>query len=206
MELLIVRHAESMGNATGEYSSSQADSLSPRGERQAEALIESLRSWSFDQILVSPLRRARQTIAPYLAATGQQGEIWPEIAEACWHDEREPVEESWESQPASLSDEIAHLFRFRDNQAVQPVNPESFGAGLCRVHVALEKIQHPGVSQPNQRLLMVTHGHFIRETLNLMLGTRKTVRFPHDNCGLTLMAMDDRWKMRFCNRLHRMGI
>ena len=58
-------------------------------------LADVLSGWSFDRIITSPLQRALQTIAPYLAATQQRAEIWPEIAEACWQDEREALADDW---------------------------------------------------------------------------------------------------------------
>ena len=134
MDLLIVRHAESQGNASGNYSTAVSDQLSARGEEQAIALADELSSWSFDKIIASPRERALQTITPTLIKTGQTAEIWPEIAEACWHDEREPPAESWEPQPA---DAVPH-FRFRDDRMIKPGHPETFGQGLRRVHDALE--------------------------------------------------------------------
>lgn len=56
--LWVVRHAESLGNVDG----SQADTgLSDRGEEQALALRERLAGKDFDQIVTSPLLRARRT-------------------------------------------------------------------------------------------------------------------------------------------------
>ncbi len=200
MKVLIVRHAESEGNATGDYSSRQSDSLSVRGERQAVALADALSGWTFDKIISSPLRRALQTIAPYLSATHLRAEIWPEIAEACWHDDREAPAEVWHAQPASLPDAVDRsLFVFRDGRAIRPAHPESFGMGLRRVHCALEHIR-ASVSASTGTVLMVTHGHFIRELLNLMLSPAGLVAFHHDNCGGTLMHLREGWRMAFCNR------
>jgi broad specificity phosphatase PhoE len=199
MNLLIVRHAESMGNATGHYSAEAADSLSPHGEEQASSLVASLKAWNFDKIIVSSLQRALQTVAPYLAATNQRAEIWPEIAEACWHDDREELSDSWNSKPDVLPDSVPSVFDYRDDEAITPAHPESFGQGLRRVHEAMERIREMA-DQSDEFVLMVTHGHVIRELINLMLDTRDTVQFPHDNCGMTLMSFDGAWKMDFCNR------
>jgi broad specificity phosphatase PhoE len=149
MKLLFVRHAESMGNASGEYSTAEADSLSPQGEGQAQALATCLSSWRFDKIIVSPRQRALETITPYLAGTDQQAEIWPEIAEACWHDEREAPSACWHPQPAELPD--AECFRYRDNEAIKPAFPESFGEGLCRVHATMDRLRDD-VDVPESRM------------------------------------------------------
>jgi broad specificity phosphatase PhoE len=199
MKLLIVRHAESMGNATGDYSSAISDSLSDRGKAQAESLAERLASWSFDRTLVSPLQRAMETVTPYLRAARQRAEIWPEIAEACWHPEREAPADSWGTQPAPLPSGLADLFFYRDNHAARPTHPESFGAGLRRVHDALALLE--GLDRGrNGSLLMVTHGHFIRELLNLMLRRTTIEEFPQDNCGMRWVTFNGRWTAEFPNR------
>lgn len=200
MNLLIIRHAESQGNASGDYSSEIADSLSANGLKQAEALADSLASWNFDKIIVSPLQRTVQTITPYLTKTEQQGELWPEITEACWHDERECASGCWRPQAAVINGIAADLFNFRDGKAVQPAHPESFGEGLCRVNEALGLIQQLAETS-EQNILMVTHGHFIREILNLMLQTSSIIDFAQDNCGTTMMSFDQQWKVEFCNRI-----
>lgn len=199
MNLLIVRHAESKGNASGDYSIATHDSLSGQGGEQAAALVDCLRSWTFDKIIVSPLLRAMETVFPYLEATHQKAEIWPEIAEACWQEQREEPSECWPTQPAALPDPIARLFTFRNDEAIKPAHPESFGEGLRRIHVTMDRIQKMDDS-PNSTILMVTHGHFIRELINLMLDTRNSIRFSHGNCGMTLLSFNGTWAMEFCNR------
>ncbi len=201
MKLMLVRHAESMGNATGEYSTALADSLSPRGHEQARALVDLLKALDFAKIICSPLERTRDTVKPYLESTGQRAEIWPEIAEACWHDEREGVAPSWHPQPASpLSDAYQAHFYYRDAFLVRHTEPESFGEGLFRVHSALGMLQEM-TKEIAGTVLLVTHGHFIRETLNLLLDTRSIGQFHHANCGMTLLVYNKVWEMEFCNRL-----
>lgn len=191
MKLLIIRHAESQGNATGDYSIDTADSLSDRGWEQAAALADDLSSHSFDQIIVSPLQRAIETITPYLQATNQQAELWPELAEACWHDQREPAADAWRPQPATLPEELTNRFVYRDGRAVQHTQPETFGQGLRRVHDAKQQLE----SLPaHLSVLMVTHGHFIRELLNLMFDT--TDHAGHiDNCGKTSLTYHHTWQL-----------
>jgi len=198
MKLIIVRHAESQGNATGDYSSLTADSLSPRGQRQARALAESLVGSEIDRLVVSPRLRAMQTIAPYLKAADRRGEIWPETAEACWHGEREEASGSWRSAPSSLREELAPLFFYREDNPVEPAHPESFGEGLFRVHETVRLLQPLG--DRDVTLLMVTHGHFIRELLNLLLDTPELAGFPHKNCGMTSLILESSWKLESLNK------
>lgn len=200
MNVLLIRHAESNGNAAGgDYSVDNADALSPKGLAQADALGACLASWKVDTVIVSPQQRALQTIAPYLARIGRTGEVWPELVEACWQDKREPPAESWDSQPAELPKDIARYFRWRDGQAIRPAS-DAFSAGLHRVYDTVERIGK-SFGGTEQTIVMVSHGYFIREILNRMVKLPEPEPFHHDNTGSTLMSFDSEWKMVFCNRL-----
>lgn len=62
--------------------------LTDRGERQAKWLAEALAGEHFDEVLVSPLLRARQTAAPVYRVLGMQERIDPwleEIRDPNWH-------------------------------------------------------------------------------------------------------------------------
>ncbi len=62
--------------------------LTELGRRQAESLAAALRDEHFDEILVSPLVRARQTAQPLLEALGRDEVVDPwleEIRDPVWH-------------------------------------------------------------------------------------------------------------------------
>jgi broad specificity phosphatase PhoE len=199
MKLLIVRHGESNGNATGDYSTETHDRLSPRGREQAVRLAKRLADFEFDKIIVSPLQRALETVLPYLKATGRRAEVWPEVAECCWQEEREEPSDSWRSQPATVPEEIADHVTFRNHPPARPHEAETFGEGLRRVHDTWRLFgELADGSDPS--ILMVTHGYFIRESLNLILNTQEIEAFDHGNCGLTSLTFSEAWTMDFCNR------
>jgi broad specificity phosphatase PhoE len=91
LKVYYLRHAESGANAEHRWKSTpkdqwppyvgNADAFSPAGEAQLPGVMEKLGRHSFDFIAVSPLWRTRHTVLPYLRATGQTAEIWPELAE-----------------------------------------------------------------------------------------------------------------------------
>jgi broad specificity phosphatase PhoE len=84
MELIFVRHGETVANATGRYNSRTIDTLSELGQKQVAALTPKLNAMHFDAIVVSPSPRALKTIAPYLRAhPGTRAEVWPELYECC---------------------------------------------------------------------------------------------------------------------------
>ena len=70
MELLLIRHAEPVRIAAGEVDGPADPGLNERGADQANRLAEWLRAEHVDEIVASPLRRARATAAPLATALG----------------------------------------------------------------------------------------------------------------------------------------
>jgi broad specificity phosphatase PhoE len=84
IEVVFVRHGETVANATGHYNSRTIDTFSAKGEKEVADLTRQLNSMRFDAIVVSPSPRALRTIAPYLRAhPGVRAEVWPELYECC---------------------------------------------------------------------------------------------------------------------------
>ena len=86
MELVLIRHAQP------EWVRDGLNVLDPPltelGQRQAAALAVAMTGQRFDEVLVSPLQRARQTAAPVLRALDRAEEIdlWlEEIRDPKWH-------------------------------------------------------------------------------------------------------------------------
>lgn len=86
MELVLIRHGEPEWVRDGLNVVNPP--LTERGQMQAERVGAELGGEQFDEIIVSPLLRARQTAAPLLAAQGRVELIEPfleEIREPNWH-------------------------------------------------------------------------------------------------------------------------
>jgi probable phosphoglycerate mutase len=60
-EIVLVRHAETDWSREGRHTGRTDIPLSPAGRAAAEALRPRLADWRFEQVLVSPLVRARET-------------------------------------------------------------------------------------------------------------------------------------------------
>ena len=80
MELILVRHAQPQWYVDDLHQGIDPE-LSPLGLEQAERLADELAGEHFDEILVSPLLRARQTAAPLLARLGRDEKIVPWLRE-----------------------------------------------------------------------------------------------------------------------------
>lgn len=198
MSFILVRHAQSQGNATGDYSTATHDSLSELGLRQARCLADALRPMRFTHVIASPLTRAVQTIHPYLLAAGRQAEIWPELAEGCWQERELSSVSDFPTEPCELAPEAAACFRFRDGRAIRPCGHETYAQGLYRARLVLERLSE---AHAGNDVLVVTHGHMLREMLNLVVKSLEPVRFPHENCAMTSITRDgDQWMIDYTNR------
>jgi broad specificity phosphatase PhoE len=86
MEIVLIRHGEPGWERDGLAVDNPP--LTERGRRQAECLAEALRDEPFDEVLVSPLVRARETAEPLLRALGRDEVVAPwleEIRDPMWH-------------------------------------------------------------------------------------------------------------------------
>lgn len=206
MRLYLVRHGESMGNATGDYSTKVHDSLSEKGWLQAHALADRLGRTRFDAVYCSPLLRALQTVYPYAKARRRTVEIWPELAESCWHEDRtvrpETPETGLRLVPHVWDNDLNRkFFAWRDARALQPAGDEDYSQGLYRVGRAAGLLaeRHAG---RDHRVLVVSHGYTLSRLIEFLLGEAPEGRYDHRNTGLTcLEELDGRRCLRFQDSL-----
>ena len=93
MEIVLIRHGEPEWVREG--LNVVDPPLTARGQLQAEAVGTALGTEQFDEIIISPLRRARQTAAPLRSVTGHTETVEPFLEEI-----REP---NWHGTPAELA-------------------------------------------------------------------------------------------------------
>jgi 2,3-bisphosphoglycerate-dependent phosphoglycerate mutase len=86
MDIVLIRHGEPEWVREG--LNVVDPPLTERGQMQARCVADQLRAEHFDEVIVSPLRRARQTAAPLLAAQARAESVelfLEEIREPNWH-------------------------------------------------------------------------------------------------------------------------
>jgi broad specificity phosphatase PhoE len=77
--IYLIRHGETQWTLTGQHTSHTDVPLTERGEQQARHLGTLLHGLAFDQVLVSPLQRARRTCE--LAGLGAAARVEPNLRE-----------------------------------------------------------------------------------------------------------------------------
>ncbi|MBX7197421.1 MAG: histidine phosphatase family protein [Sandaracinaceae bacterium] len=186
LELVMVRHAESIWNAEDRWQGQSDVPLSDKGRDEARTLGGRLARLELDAIVASDLSRARETAEAVVAA--QRGEGLPAslVAHAGL---REMDLGAWCGMPhaeviSRFPEEVDALARGED----RPIggHGESLPRFEARVHTALGEVlararaQHDGA----RRVLVVTHGGCIRAVL-MRLFALQGRRRPLEGAGNT---------------------
>ncbi|MCP4868193.1 MAG: histidine phosphatase family protein [Proteobacteria bacterium] len=154
MILTLVRHGETLSNATGTWQGQGDSQLSPLGLKQAELLGERLERVHFDRVVSSDLRRAVET-SELLGKPYTCDPAFREIDLGSWEGlTREQVREAF-------PDELAALSRGED----LPVGGgESWLDVQRRTLAALEELRG------EQDVLLVAHGGVILTLMCALVG------------------------------------
>ncbi len=200
MELLFIRHAESIGNAQHIMQGHADFDLSENGYKQAQILAEFLskcvpEAQNIDQIYCSPLKRTQQTLAP-LIANGKFSEpiLDPDLVEV---DSGIFSGLTWEEAGQQYPDDQARFKASRDWGSVP--GGESRLKLWARAQNWIEKVR---LVHTNQRLLVMTHGGFIRAALSTLAAVppEAPVFVCIDNTSLSLAGLQDqRTYIRYVN-------
>ncbi len=163
MKIFLVRHGESEGNLGGTLQGCRLDTpLTRRGRRQAEALAVRLAEAEVDDVVASPMARARETAEICAAPHGLAVRLDLELVEFDWG--------VWTGLP--LDDEmdrsVAELrakWRSGDVDAAPPRGESPLDAGARAAHV-LARLRAVRPAAP----LVVAHGRFNRILVATLLG------------------------------------
>jgi probable phosphoglycerate mutase len=179
MEITLVRHAEPEWVREGR--SVDDPPLTERGHEQAGLVATRLAEEDFDEVYVSPLVRARQTLAPLLAKSGGSEVVAPwleEIRNPVWHGTpAEKAEEAYREDRARPSLERWHGLPGGEpvREFVQRIRT---GAGLFLADRGIRRsdadlpVWH--VDGPARRILLVAHAGTNSVTICHLLGLEPT--------------------------------
>ena len=147
--LILVRHGETVHNASGIAQGWSDSALSDRGEQQVARLAEKIAKWNVDAIISSPLGRAMATARVIANATNLEVTTLDELREMNYG--------GWEGRSfLDVRREHAALYEKWIEDADCPCpNGESHNDVRRRFVAAIEKI-------PASRPVLVTHGTAIR--------------------------------------------
>lgn len=185
-----VRHGQSVDNAAPVFHSLDSP-LSELGKKQAEKIAERISRIDFETLIASPLPRARETAHAVVKLTNKI----PEYSDL-FVERKKPTN----LYGKSLEDEEAGLLGKKWKESLytpglRVEDGENFDDLVARADQALEFL----ASRPEKRLVVVTHGNFLRAMVVrvILAGSLTPEAFKNfysntqmENTGLTVLRYD----------------
>lgn len=186
-KIYLIRHAETMGNSTGNYTPETEAQFSPKGWAQAAAVPQVLAPYSYDYIAVSPTWRTRQTILPYLKEQKRKGEFWPEIEEGgCGLDGWVTPSTSLPiGKPITMTEEEKEWFGLREDGIDYSFAPTNNADSLA-IYEEGVRLLNERFSGTGKSVLLVSHSCTGGRYFELLLGLEPRGRFSPKNTGLSM--------------------
>ncbi|HEY9763732.1 MAG TPA: histidine phosphatase family protein [Trichocoleus sp.] len=219
LKLLLIRHAESVGNQEGRMEGWQSTPLTAKGRQQASALGQRLLAadWLPTHIYCSPLSRAAET-------------LWELAVEFGWIVRSSQLSDAPHKQKLPLSDLpvpltwSAHLKEYQNGvfqgltwaeaQAQYPElchqleassdwlpipEAESLAAGRARAVQFVEALLATHTN--SDRIWVISHHWMLQQVMSVLLGCDRTWGFPIAHTGLFELWLDQqRWQADGINR------
>jgi probable phosphoglycerate mutase len=193
-----VRHGESESNIKRVLQGQKiSDGLSEKGFRQAQAVAERVSHLDFGALIASDLKRAEQTAETIAKATGHAVE-YSEL----FREHRVPSSTVGEAYD---SEKVLDFHRASKEHIENPdwryEDEENFSELMDRVHKAIALLE----THVEEKLLVVTHGHFLRVCIATMLMNKQLTpdtwllmwdAMQTTNTGITVCRLGTtRWRL-----------
>jgi len=184
MEIILIRHAQSIGNEKDIVQGHTDEGLSELGIEQAKQLASYFKQSNLNAIYSSDLSRAIQTAKSTAEKLNLEIKIDPNLREADFgHSEGMTYKEVQEKFPEEYN-------RWNNNFFNRPGWFESFESHFIRVKSALEKILKN--QDLNYRVAVFTHGGSIKTQLAYFnkLSGEEIAKLRTLNCSLTTIKFN----------------
>jgi broad specificity phosphatase PhoE len=162
--LYLIRH----GRPSAGFAEAQDPGLDEVGRIQAEAVAQELASLGPLSILTSPLKRARETAAPFEAVWRVQAQVEPAIAEI-------PTPTA---DPQARSSWLHQALRGRWSEL-----PATYQQWRDQVFATLSGLRTPA--------LITTHFVAINAAVGMATGDDRMICFEPDHCSCTVLEVGD---------------
>ena len=186
-EIIFIRHGETEWNSQQRMQGHSNSDLSSVGQAQIQALGQWMKNVPFDHIYSSDSLRAKQTAEAITQFSGHELKIDLRLREKnLGVFEGLTSEEARERHP-----EVFNLFKTAGSKYVIDEG-ESTQQLQDR---ALEIVDEIRIKHPEERVLLVTHGGFIRVVMKHSLGLslETPTRFLIRNTGVFRLVWEDKW-------------
>ena len=186
-EIILIRHGETEWNSQQRMQGHSNSDLSSVGQAQIQALGQWMKNVPFDLIYSSDSLRAKQTAEAITQFSGHELQFDQRLREKnLGVFEGLTSEEARERHP-----EVFRLFKTAGSKYVIDE-----GESTQQLHDrALEIVDEIRIKHPEERVLLVTHGGFIRVVMKHSLGLslETPTRFLIRNTGVFRLVWEDKW-------------
>ena len=186
-EIILIRHGETEWNSQQRMQGHSNSDLSSVGQAQIQALGQWMKNVPFDLIYSSDSLRAKQTAEAITQFSGHELQFDQRLREKnLGVFEGLTSEEARERHP-----EVFRLFKTAGSKYVIDEG-ESTQQLQDR---ALEIVDEIRIKHPEEHVLLVTHGGFIRVVMKHSLGLslETPTRFLINNTGVFRLVWEDKW-------------
>ena len=182
MRLLLVRHAESLGNREGRLQGRREFPLTERGRHQAESLAARAAALSVAALYASPIRRAMGTAEPIAARAALEVKVEPRLQEYDFGEELSGL--AWQEIREKRPELVQALL---GDQAEFPSYPGEEGREEFRQRVCDAMWEIAQTYEREEVVMVVTHAGPIALFLLEVLGRpyRRPIPFTIDNASIT---------------------
>lgn len=188
MELLLIRHGQSKGNANDIVQGHLDEGLSGLGLEQAAKLSNYFNTGDLTAIYSSDLGRAKQTAEPTSKKLGLKINLDPDLREAGFG--------IWEGMTfAEVKEKYKDEYsKWHENYYVRPSWFEGFDIHQNRVKKALERIL--ASHKENERIAVFCHGGSIKTQVGFFkkLDGIELTKISISNCSLTCITFNSSTK------------
>lgn len=196
MRLLLIRHGESTGNASGIIQGHGSSPLSERGRAQAAAVAARMASVDVDAVVASDMERAVETAEAY-GKPFEQDPGWREIDLGAW--DGVPIEEIADRFPEEL-----RALRHGEDVPIGGTG-ESIPQFTGRIEEATRRLLDR--FGPDATVAVFAHGGVIERAVAIAIGLPDRVAFAGrvDNTSITELEVGERTRLIRYNDARHLG-
>ena len=200
-ELILVRHGETVWNATGRIQGQGDSPLTERGIAQAQAVARRLQHESFTTLYASHLNRVIETARYIAAITGHAITIDERLQERAYGIFEGLTYEEAQSQHGEIF-ATYQIHRYAADYTLP--GAESLRGLAARGQAVLQELvqKHPG-----ERLVIVSHGAFLgallRDFLGVPIGGKHGFRLANGSISEVVFADGD-WRVTTLGEIYHL--
>ncbi len=201
-EMILVRHGETHWNAEGRIQGKEDSPLTERGILQAKAVAVRLQHEGFTALYASHLGRVRETAQHIAAVTGHTIQTDERLQERSYG----IFEGLTQTEASTRHTTLYQTYKTNYSPDFAVPEAESMRQMLARGQTVFQELtqRHPG-----ERIVVVSHGSFLRVILGTILGVQLGNRYGFQlaNGSLSEIVFEtDEWRVTTLGEVYHLRV